>query len=80
MTLVVTDIKRDKEYKISPDILQASNSVKAVNAGGRNDCKKLPVKRRQQTVLGSTLSLSAKGFPFNPNDSLQENYKVLARL
>lgn len=38
MRLVVTDIKRDKEYnKINPDILQASNSVKAVNAGGRNE-------------------------------------------
>lgn len=38
MRLVVTDIKRDKGYnEISPDILQASNSVKAVNTGGKND-------------------------------------------
>lgn len=34
----MTDIKRDKGHnEISPDTLQASNSVKAANAGGRND-------------------------------------------
>lgn len=34
----MADIKRDKGYnEISPDTFQASNSVKAVNAGGRND-------------------------------------------
>lgn len=36
--LVVTDIKRDKGHnEINPDTLQGSNSVKAANAGGRND-------------------------------------------
>lgn len=44
------------------------------------NCKKFPVKRQQQIVLGSMLSLSAKGFPFTSNDSSQGNYNVLGKI
>lgn len=48
--MVVTDIKRDKRYnKISPNGLQASNSVKAVTTRGGMKYPKLPVNRRQES-------------------------------
>lgn len=40
---MVTDTERDKGYnKISLNVLQAKNSVKAVSAGGRKEVSEAP--------------------------------------